>query len=96
MTFETLGIGGKLNLLAMPRIRQAARDFSADVLHSHLSTRQLVVRLARTTRRPAVDRPRPRLHVRRSGTAGRAISSPAPQAVKHDLIEKGIPATASP
>jgi glycosyltransferase involved in cell wall biosynthesis len=38
MSFETLGIGGKLNLLAVPRIRQAARDFRADVLHSHLST----------------------------------------------------------
>ena len=38
MTFETLGISGKLNLLAMPRILQAARDFRADVLHSHLST----------------------------------------------------------
>lgn len=38
MTFETLGISGKLNLLAMPRIRQASRDFRADLLHSHLST----------------------------------------------------------
>ncbi len=38
MTFQTMGINGKLNLLAMPRIRQAARDFHADVLHSHLST----------------------------------------------------------
>jgi glycosyltransferase involved in cell wall biosynthesis len=38
MTFETLGINGKLNLLAIARIRQAARDFRAEVLHSHLST----------------------------------------------------------
>jgi glycosyltransferase involved in cell wall biosynthesis len=38
MKFETLGISGKLNLLATSRIRQAARDFHADVLHSHLST----------------------------------------------------------
>jgi glycosyltransferase involved in cell wall biosynthesis len=38
MTFETLGISGKLNLLAMPRIHQAARDFHADLLHTHLST----------------------------------------------------------
>lgn len=38
MTFETLGINGKLNLLAVSRIAQAARDFRADVLHSHLST----------------------------------------------------------
>jgi glycosyltransferase involved in cell wall biosynthesis len=38
MKFETLGISGKLNLLALPRIRAAARDFQADLLHSHLST----------------------------------------------------------
>ena len=38
MTFDSLGISGKLNLLAMPRIRQAASDFHADLLHSHLST----------------------------------------------------------
>lgn len=38
MSFETLGINGKLNLLAIPRIAQAARDFRADVLHSHLSS----------------------------------------------------------
>jgi glycosyltransferase involved in cell wall biosynthesis len=38
MTFDTIGISGKLNLLATSRIRQAARDFQADLLHSHLST----------------------------------------------------------
>jgi glycosyltransferase involved in cell wall biosynthesis len=38
MTFDALGISGKMNLLALPRIRHAARDFRADVLHSHLST----------------------------------------------------------
>jgi glycosyltransferase involved in cell wall biosynthesis len=38
MKFETLGISGKLNPLAVPRIRHAARDFHAELLHSHLST----------------------------------------------------------
>jgi glycosyltransferase involved in cell wall biosynthesis len=38
MTFDTMGINGKLNLLAMSRIGRAARDFQAEVLHSHLST----------------------------------------------------------
>lgn len=36
--FESLGIGGKANLLAPRRIARAARQRQADVLHSHLST----------------------------------------------------------
>jgi glycosyltransferase involved in cell wall biosynthesis len=35
---EPLGIGGKANLFAMPRLAAAARRFNADLLHSHLST----------------------------------------------------------
>jgi glycosyltransferase involved in cell wall biosynthesis len=38
MNFETLAIGGKANLLAIPRLRRAARRLEADLLHSHLST----------------------------------------------------------
>jgi glycosyltransferase involved in cell wall biosynthesis len=38
MRFETLGIGGKANLLAVPRLQSAARRRRADVLHSHLSS----------------------------------------------------------
>jgi glycosyltransferase involved in cell wall biosynthesis len=38
MKFDTLGIGGKLNLFAVPRLRRAAGEFQADVLHSHLSS----------------------------------------------------------
>ena len=38
MEFDVLGIGGKANLLAVPRLRQAARAFRAELLHSHLST----------------------------------------------------------
>jgi glycosyltransferase involved in cell wall biosynthesis len=36
--FDRIGIGGKGNLLAIRRLRDAARRFSADVLHSHLSS----------------------------------------------------------
>ncbi|MEX0641087.1 MAG: glycosyltransferase family 4 protein [Pirellulales bacterium] len=38
MKFDIRAIGGKANLLAVPRLRRAANDFSADLLHSHLST----------------------------------------------------------
>lgn len=38
MSFDTLGIGGKGNLLAVRRLREAARHCRAEVLHSHLST----------------------------------------------------------
>ena len=38
MPFDRLRIGGKGNLLAIPRLAAAARRFQADVLHSHLST----------------------------------------------------------
>ncbi|HEX5472953.1 MAG TPA: glycosyltransferase family 4 protein [Lacipirellulaceae bacterium] len=38
LPFDRIGIGGKANLLAVPRLAIAARRFQADVLHSHLST----------------------------------------------------------
>ena len=38
LPFDRLGIGGKANFLAVPRLALAARRFQADVLHSHLST----------------------------------------------------------
>jgi glycosyltransferase involved in cell wall biosynthesis len=38
LPFDRLGIGGKANLLAVPRLALAARRFQADLLHSHLST----------------------------------------------------------
>jgi glycosyltransferase involved in cell wall biosynthesis len=38
MAFDRLRIGGKGNLLAVHHLRGAARRFTADVLHSHLST----------------------------------------------------------
>ena len=36
--FDRLRIGGKANLLAIPRLAAAARRFQADVIHTHLST----------------------------------------------------------
>jgi glycosyltransferase involved in cell wall biosynthesis len=36
--FDRVGIGGKGNLLAVPRLAAAARRFQADLLHTHLST----------------------------------------------------------
>ena len=38
MAFDRLRIGGKANLLAVHRLRRAAARFTADLLHSHLST----------------------------------------------------------
>ncbi len=38
LPFDRLGIGGKANFLAIPRLALAARRFQADLLHSHLST----------------------------------------------------------
>lgn len=38
VTLETMGIGGKANVLALPRLYRAARRYQADVLHSHLSS----------------------------------------------------------
>jgi glycosyltransferase involved in cell wall biosynthesis len=38
LPFDRVAIGGKANLLAVPRLAAAARRFQADVLHSHLST----------------------------------------------------------
>jgi glycosyltransferase involved in cell wall biosynthesis len=38
MSFDCVGFGGKGNLLAVHRLRSAARRFNADLLHSHLSS----------------------------------------------------------
>src|SRR6478752_435448 len=38
LRFDRLGIGGKANFLAVPKLALAARRFQADLLHSHLST----------------------------------------------------------
>jgi glycosyltransferase involved in cell wall biosynthesis len=38
LPFDRISIGGKANLLAVPRLAAAARRFQADLLHTHLST----------------------------------------------------------
>ncbi|MCC7474965.1 MAG: glycosyltransferase family 4 protein [Pirellulales bacterium] len=38
VAFDRLRIGGKANLLAVPRLAAAARRFQADLLHTHLSS----------------------------------------------------------
>jgi glycosyltransferase involved in cell wall biosynthesis len=38
LKLESLGIGGKANLLAVPRLYRAARRFGANLTHSHLSS----------------------------------------------------------
>jgi glycosyltransferase involved in cell wall biosynthesis len=38
LRFDRIGIGGKANVLAVPKLALAARRFQADLLHSHLST----------------------------------------------------------
>jgi len=89
MTFETLGISGKLNLLAMSRIRQAARDFHADVLHSHLSTASWWCGwLERWGGPPSIGH----VHGFTSSTwhAQQSHLVACSEAVKADLIQKGI------
>ena len=64
MPFDRLGIGGKANLLAVPRLRRRRPPLPGRRAALASLDRELVVRLARTTRRPAFHRPRPRLHLR--------------------------------
>jgi glycosyltransferase involved in cell wall biosynthesis len=88
---ESLRIGGKANFLAVPRLRAAARDFQADLLHSHLSTASWWCGwnewLGGT---PSIGHVHGftsrRWHVRQAHLIA------CSQAVKADLIEKGIAA----
>jgi len=89
MSFDTARISGKLNLLAPSRIRQAARDFHADLLHSHLSTASWWCGwLERLGGPPSIG------HVHgftsSSWHSGQSHLIACSQAVKRDLVEKGI------
>jgi glycosyltransferase involved in cell wall biosynthesis len=89
MSFESLGISGKLNLLALPRIRRAAREFRADVLHSHLSTASWWCGwLERFGGPPSIGH----VHGFTSSFwhAQQSHLVACSEAVKRDLIEKGI------
>jgi glycosyltransferase involved in cell wall biosynthesis len=91
MPFDRIGIGGKGNLLAIHRLRQAARRFSADVIHSHLSSASWWCGwLEKLGGPPTIG------HVHGFTSAiwhsrqSHLIACSA--AVKNDLMDKGIPA----
>jgi glycosyltransferase involved in cell wall biosynthesis len=88
---EALGIGGKLNLLAPARLAAAARRFRADLIHSHLSTASWWSGWLEQFGGPRSighvhGFTSARWHTRQS----RLIA--CSNAVKTDLVEKGIPA----
>jgi glycosyltransferase involved in cell wall biosynthesis len=89
LSFEPLAIGGKANLLAVPRIRRAAREFRANLLHSHLSTASWWCGwLERFGGPPSIG------HVHGFTSAlwhrGQSQLIACSAAVKADLIEKGF------
>jgi glycosyltransferase involved in cell wall biosynthesis len=91
MTFDTLGIGGKANPLALPRLREAAQSFGADLLHSHLSTASWWCGwLEQVGGPPSLGH----VHGFTSAMWHRRQSHliACSHAVKLDLMEKGIPA----
>jgi glycosyltransferase involved in cell wall biosynthesis len=90
MEFDVLGISGKVNLLAVPRLRRAARDFGADLLHSHLSTASWWCGwLEEVGGVPSIGH----VHGFTSAMWHRRQSHlvACSAAVKADLVEKGIP-----
>ena len=91
MTFDKLGIGGKANPLALPRLREAAQSCEADLLHSHLSTASWWCGwLEQVGGPPSLGH----VHGFTSAMWHRRQSHliACSQAVKQDLVEKGIPA----
>jgi glycosyltransferase involved in cell wall biosynthesis len=91
MPFEILGVGGKVNLLALKRLRRAARGLQADLLHSHLSSASWWCGwLERFGGPPSIGH----VHGFTSGLWHRRQSHliACSAAVKQDLVEKGIAA----
>jgi glycosyltransferase involved in cell wall biosynthesis len=91
LPFDRLRIGGKANLLAIPRLAAAARRFQADVLHSHLSTASWWCGwLEQLGGPPSIGH----VHGFTSAYWHRRQSHliACSEAVKHDLIAKGITA----
>jgi glycosyltransferase involved in cell wall biosynthesis len=91
MRFDRLGIGGKANLLAVPRLATAARRFQADVIHTHLSTASWWAGWLEQLGGPSSIG---HVHGFTSGIWHRRQSHliACSEAVKRDLIEKGIAA----
>lgn len=87
--FDWLGIGGKANLLAMHRLRAAARRFQADLFHSHLSSASWWCGWLETLGGPPSIG---HVHGFTSALWHRRQSHliACSDAVKQDLIEKGI------
>jgi glycosyltransferase involved in cell wall biosynthesis len=91
LAFDRIGIGGKANFLAVPRLAAAARRFQADVLHSHLSSASWWCGwLERFGGPPSIGH----VHGFTSAHWHRRQSHliACSNAVKQDLIEKGIAA----
>jgi glycosyltransferase involved in cell wall biosynthesis len=91
MPFEILGVGGKVNLLAVRRLRRAARRVQADALHSHLSSASWWCGwLERFGGPPSIGH----VHGFTSALWHRRQSHliACSAAVKQDLVEKGIAA----
>jgi glycosyltransferase involved in cell wall biosynthesis len=89
--FEALGIGGKLNLLAIPRMLQEIRRHRIHLLHSHLSTASWWSGwLEQMGGPPSIGH----VHGFTSAIWHRRQSHlvACSDAVKRDMIDKGIPA----
>lgn len=91
LPFDRVGIGGKANLLAIPRLAAAARRFQADVLHSHLSTASWWCGwLEQFGGPPSIGHVHGFTSARWHNRQTHLIA--CSQAVKQDLVEKGIAA----
>jgi glycosyltransferase involved in cell wall biosynthesis len=89
MPFDRVGIGGKGNLLAVPRLQSAFRRFNADLLHSHLSSASWWCGWLETLGGPPSIG---HVHGFTSALWHRHQSHliACSEAVKQDLVEKGI------
>jgi glycosyltransferase involved in cell wall biosynthesis len=89
--FESLGIGGKVNLLAIPRMLQAFRRHRAQLLHSHLSTASWWCGwMEQLGGPPSIGHVHGFTSAIWHGRQSHLIA--CSNAVKHDMIAKGIPA----
>jgi glycosyltransferase involved in cell wall biosynthesis len=91
LEIDSLGIGGKVNPLAVSRLRRAAREFRADLTHSHLSSASWWCGwLTHLGGPPSIGHVHGFTSAPWHSRQSHLIACSA--AVKHDLIEKGIPA----
>jgi glycosyltransferase involved in cell wall biosynthesis len=89
--FDRVHIGGKANLLAVPRLAAAAHRFQADVIHTHLSTASWWAGwLERLGGPPSIGHVHGFTSAHWHRRQSHLIACSA--AVKQDLVEKGIDA----